>query len=79
MTLSEALESDAALTTVIAVSPDLGHAIEDLSYGLVVGATLSKAENLSGDTFIDAYTEAATVITELDELAYDESLTSNPR
>jgi hypothetical protein len=66
MSLYEALETDMALRAAIAVSSDLGHAIDNLSNALDSGATLSEAENLVADVFIDAYTEAATVLVDLE-------------
>ncbi|MFS8159181.1 MAG: hypothetical protein ACMG6E_03020 [Candidatus Roizmanbacteria bacterium] len=73
MSLTDALETDMALRAAIAVSADMGHAIEDLSNALTAGATLSEAENLSADVFIDAYEESATIIVSLEGIAEDES------
>jgi hypothetical protein len=73
MSLYDALELDMALRAAIACSADLGHAIDNLSNALTSSATLSEAENLVADVFIDAYTEAATMIVYLEELAEDEA------
>lgn len=73
ISLYDALELDMALRAAIAVSSDLGHAIDNLSNALAAEATLSEAENLVADVFIDAYTEAATMIVYLEELAEDEA------
>ncbi len=69
LSLYDALETDTQLRAAIAVSGDLGHAVSDLNDALLAGATISEAENLSADTFIDAYTEAATAIVYLEDLA----------
>lgn len=73
ISLYEALELDMALRAAIAVSADLGHAIDNLSTALVAEATLSEAENLVADVFIDAYEESATMIIYLEGLAEDEA------
>jgi hypothetical protein len=74
MSLYDALETDMALRAAIAISADLGHAIDNLSNALDSGATLSECENLVADVFIDAYTEAATILVEVEEMVSAEDI-----
>jgi type II secretory pathway component PulF len=68
LTLTEALETDKAIRASIAVSADLGDAIQILSDMLDDGVSIDDAYDLTEDIFDDAYAEAAAILMEMDEL-----------
>lgn len=68
LTLTEALETDKAIRASIAVSADLGDAIQTLSDMLDDGVSIDDAYDLTEDIFDDSYAEAAAVLMEMDEL-----------
>jgi hypothetical protein len=68
LTLAEALETDKAIRASIAVSADLGDAIQILSDMLDDGVSIDDAYDLTEDIFDDAYAEAAAILMEMDEL-----------
>lgn len=68
LTMYESLETDKALRAAIAVSADLGDAIQELTNMLEDGVSIDDAYDLTEDTFDDAYAESAAILIEMDEL-----------
>lgn len=74
LNIHDALETDMALRAAIAVSADLGNAINDASDLLDDGMDVADIEIATADTFEEAFEEAATVIIYLAELVSEEAL-----